>query len=150
MQPAVVEAERDGRRERLLEAENEVLRLIVEQAPLSAVLTQLVRMAEQHGSAGLLASILLLDEDGLHLRHGAAPTLADAYNRAIDGIEIGPSVGSCGTAAFRGEPVVVTDIATDPLWSAFKDLAALHGLRACWSTPIMSSRGQVLGTFALY
>ncbi|HZU27727.1 MAG TPA: GAF domain-containing protein [Bryobacteraceae bacterium] len=150
MQPLVAEAERDGRRERLLEAENDVLRLIIDQAPLPAVLTQLVRMAEQHGSAGLLASILLLDEDGVHLRHGAAPTLAEGYNRAIDGIEIGPSVGSCGTAAFRGEPVVVTDIANDPLWADFKDLAALHGLRACWSTPIMSSRGQVLGTFALY
>jgi PAS domain S-box-containing protein len=98
----------------------------------------------------LLASILLMDEDGVHLRHGAAPSLPEAYNRAIDGIEIGPNVGSCGTAAYRRQSVVVSDIATDPLWAAFKDLAESHGLRACWSTPVMSSRGQVLGTFALY
>ena len=72
------------------------------------------------------------------------------YTRAVDGVAIGPSVGSCGTAAFRGEPVVVTDIATDPLWADFRDLALGHGLRACWSTPILSSQGKVLGTFAVY
>jgi PAS domain S-box-containing protein len=149
-QELLAERERSGRRERLLEGENEVLRLIVERAPLSSILTQLVRVAEQQGSAGLLASILLMDDDGLHLRHGAAPSLPDTYSRAIDGIEIGPSVGSCGTAAYRREPVVVSDIANDPLWANFKDLAMQHGLRACWSTPVMSSRGQVLATFALY
>jgi len=149
-QELIAERERAGRREKLLEGENEVLRLIVERAPLPSILTQLVRVAEQQGSAGLLASILLLDDDGIHLRHGAAPSLPDTYNRAIDGVEIGPSVGSCGTAAYRREPVVVSDIATDPLWASFKDLAMEHGLRACWSTPVMSSRGQVLATFALY
>lgn len=149
-QQLIAERNLSSRRERLVEGENEVLRLIIEHAPLSAILNQLVRAAEHQSSPGLLASILLLDEDGLHLRHGAAPSLPDAYNRAIDGIEIGPAVGSCGTAAYTGEPVVVSDIASDPLWEAFKDLAASHGLRACWSTPIISSRGQVLGTFALY
>ena len=69
---------------------------------------------------------------------------------AIDGIVIGPCVGSCGTAAYRREPVVVSDIATDPLWADFRDLALGHGLRACWSTPILSSEGRVLGTFAIY
>lgn len=138
------------RAQRLLEGENEVLKLIVERAPLSTILTQLTRVAEQQGSPGLLSSILLLDDDGLHLRHGAAPSLPDSYNHLIDGIEIGPSVGSCGTAAYRRQEVVVSDIANDPLWADFRDLAALHGLRACWSTPIVSSRGQVLGTFALY
>jgi len=149
-QELLAERERGGRRERLLEGENEVLRLIVERAPLPSILSHLVRMAEEQGSAGLLASILLMDDDGLHLRHGAAPSLPDTYNRAIDGLEIGPSAGSCGTAAYRREPVVVTEIMTDPLWANFKDLAAPHGLRACWSTPVKSSRGQVLATFALY
>lgn len=144
------ERERGGRRERLLEGENEVLKLIVERAALGTILAEIVNVAERQGSRGLLASILLMDDDGVHLRHGAAPSLPDAYNRAIDGIEIGPSVGSCGTAAYRREQVVVSDILADPLWADFKDLASLYGLRACWSTPILSSRGQVLGTFAMY
>jgi two-component sensor histidine kinase len=101
----------------------------------------------------MLASILLIDVDGKHLRQGAAPNLPNDYNQAIDGVEIGPSVGSCGTAAFRNEPVYVLDIATDPLWTEwtdFKELALSHGLKACWSTPIRSSSNDVLGTFALY
>lgn len=146
----IAERELGGRRERLLAGENEVLKLIVERAPLREILGELVRVAERQGSPGLIASILLLDDDGLHLRHGAAPSLPDSYNRAIDGIEIGPSVGSCGTAAYRREPVIVSDIETDPLWKNFRDLALSHGFRACWSTPIQSARGQVLGTFALY
>ena len=146
----LAERERGGRSQRLLEGENEILRLIVERAPLPVILTQVARVTEQHGSEGLLVSILLLDDDGIHLRHGAAPSLPDAYNRAIDGVEIGPSVGSCGTAAYRREPVVVGDIARDPLWTNFRELAQLHGLRACWSTPVLSNRGQVTATFALY
>jgi PAS domain S-box-containing protein len=97
-----------------------------------------------------LASILLLDEDGIHLRHGAAPSLPRAYSNAIDGAAIGPKAGSCGTAAYRGTPVIVSDISTDPLWEDFRDLAARHGLCACWSTPILSRTKSVLGTFALY
>jgi C4-dicarboxylate-specific signal transduction histidine kinase len=84
------------------------------------------------------------------LRHGAAPSLPMPYTDAIDGLAIGPSVGSCGTAAYRAEPVIVSDIATDPLWADFRDLALAHGLRACWSTPILSSERKVLGTFAIY
>ena len=80
----------------------------------------------------------------------ALPSLPDDYNRAIDGAPIGPRVGSCGTAAYTGRPVVVSDIATDPLWADFKDLALAADLRACWSTPILSKRGDVLGTFAIY
>ena len=86
----------------------------------------------------------------LYGRHGAGPSLPAAYNAAIDGIAIGPSVGSCGTAAFRGEPVFVSDIAADLLWADFRDLALEHGLRACWSVPIRASQGAVLGTFAMY
>jgi PAS domain S-box-containing protein len=118
-------------------------------APLPEALDALARMIEQH-SDGMLASILLLDPDGVRLRHGAAPSLPASYTRAIDGTAIGPDVGSCGSAAYLGEPVVVSKIETDARWVAFKDLALTHGLRACWSTPIKASDGRVLGTVALY
>jgi GAF domain-containing protein len=98
----------------------------------------------------MLASVLLLDEDGRHLRHGAAPSLPGTYNDAIDGLEIGPSAGSCGTAAYRKQPVFVTDIGSDPLWADFRELALNHGQRACWSIPILSTSHGVLETFALY
>lgn len=99
---------------------------------------------------GMLCSILLLDEDGRHLRHGAAPSLPDAYNRAIDGVEIGEGVGSCGTAAYRGERVIVADIQTHPYWAGYRELAQQAGVQACWSQPVKSSDGRVLGTFAIY
>src|SRR5207248_9041557 len=84
------------------------------------------------------------------LRHGAAPNLPKTYTEAIDGAFIGPAVGSCGTAAYRAEQVIVSDIAADPLWADFRELALAHSLRACWSTPIFSSEGKVIGTFAMY
>src|SRR5262249_11022835 len=96
----------------------------------------------------VLASVLLLD--GRQLRHGAAPSLPQAYNEAINGLTIGPSEGSCGTAACRAEPVIVSDIAVDPLWAKHRDLALSYSLRACWSTLIVSSQDEVLGTFAMY
>ena len=99
---------------------------------------------------GIIGSVLLLDEDSARLRHGAAPSLPEAYVKAIDGVRIGPRVGSCGTAAYRREAVFVGDIMSDPLWTDFKDLAAAHGLRSCWSMPILSHQGAVLGTFATY
>ena len=98
----------------------------------------------------MLCSILLLDADGIHLRHGAAPSLPPEYCDAIDGVTIGPNVGSCGTAAYRREPVIVEDTATDPLWTDFRVLALSHGLRACWSIPIFDAKRKVLGTFAMY
>jgi two-component system, NarL family, sensor kinase len=98
----------------------------------------------------MLCSILLLDEDGVHARHGAAPSLPDCYVKAIDGSPIGPQAGSCGTAMYRGRPVIVADILEDPLWKDYRDLAAAAGLRACWSTPILSHQGKVLGSFAAY
>ncbi len=104
----------------------------------------------QEQSPGTIASVLLLDENGTHLRHGAAPDLPAEYCRMIDGAAIGPCAGSCGTAAFRGERVIVSDIAADPLWKNYKGLALKHGLRSCWSEPVLSSRGKVLGTFAMY
>jgi PAS domain S-box-containing protein len=104
--------------------------------------------AESWSTSGMLGSILLLD--GANLRHGAGPSLPNAYNAAINGIAIGPEVGSCGTAAFSKKPVYVSDIASSPLWADFRELALSHGLRACWSTPILSASGEVLGTFAMY
>ena len=99
---------------------------------------------------GIFGSVLLLDEDGQHLRHGAAPSLAEAYTKAIDGVRIGPKVGSCGTAVYRREPVIVTDIMSDPLWEDYRELVAPYGYRSCWSTPILSHQGTVLGVFAMY
>lgn len=134
----------------LLAGQNQALQLAIGGAPLHEVLEVLVHTAESQSSGSFLCSILLLDEDGKHLRHGAAPSLPAAYNAAIDGIAIGPAVGSCGTAAHFGHAIYVTDIARDPLWIHFKDLALQHGLRACWSTPFVSKEGAVLGTLALY
>lgn len=110
----------------------------------------MARCIENLAPQEVLVSVLLAEPDGLHLRHGAAPSLPDFYNRAIDGIATGEGVGSCGTAAHRRQPVVVTDIATDPFWDDFRDLAGQAGLAACWSTPILARDGSLLGTFAMY
>jgi len=99
---------------------------------------------------GTLGSVLLLDAAGARLLTGAAPSLPAFFNEAIHGVAIGPAVGSCGTAAFRGERVLVADIQTDPLWTDYKALATQAGLAACWSEPIRSTRGRVIGTFACY
>ena len=120
------------------------------QEALGPTLELLLAAVEVQFEGQMLASILVLDEDGEHLRHGAAPSLPRDYCAAIDGVKIGPKVGSCGTAAYLGHPVYVTDIAKDPLWADFKDLAAQYGLRACWSTPIDGQTRRVLGTFAIY
>ncbi|MDX1970390.1 MAG: PAS domain S-box protein, partial [Planctomycetaceae bacterium] len=132
---------------------NRVLAQIAAGASLTNILDDLVLFVEEMlgDSRG---SILLLDADGRHLRLGAAPNLPPAYNRAIDGVEIGPNVGSCGTAAYLRETVVVGDIAADERWQAFRELAAEHGLVSCWSVPILAreaeANSEVLGTFAVY
>jgi PAS domain S-box-containing protein len=126
-----------------------VLAMVMAHAPLPEILATLCANIEKHHS-GLLCSVLLLDADGKTLRHGASPSLPREYSQAIDGTQIGPCVGSCGTAAYRREPVIVSDIATDPLWAAYRHLALTHGLQACWSTPIASQDGGILGTFAIY
>ena len=127
-----------------------VLELAMADSPLEQTLGELIRIVESTSRTNVLGSILLLDEDGLHLRHGAAPSLPAAYCDAIHGAEIGPCAGSCGTAAFRAEPVFVSDIANDPLWADFRELAEAHELRACWSIPILTAGRKVLGTFAMY
>ncbi|HMF90500.1 MAG TPA: ATP-binding protein [Candidatus Angelobacter sp.] len=101
-------------------------------------------------SSELLCSICLVDPSRTYLINGVAPSLPESYLEAINGLRIGPKAGSCGTAAYLGKPVIVTDIANDPLWADFRDLALPLGLRACWSTPIFSRDGKILATFALY
>ena len=136
-------------RTRELELHNQILKSISLGASLPAVLDELVhRVEELH--PGCLCSILLLDTEGRHLQQGAAPSLPDFYNRAIDGIAIGDGVGSCGTAAYRKERIIVADIQQHPYWQPYRELAAQAGLGACWSQPFTGRNGRVLGTFAIY
>ncbi|HEY0060118.1 MAG TPA: PAS domain-containing protein, partial [Flavisolibacter sp.] len=136
--------------EAFIQEQGEVLQMITQGKPLPLILERLVRWIESQAADGLLASVLILDAEGKHLRHGAAPSLPSAYNTAIDGIVIGPRVGSCGTAAFTKQTVIVENILTDPLWEEFRELALTHNLQACWSTPLIGSDGAVKGTFAIY
>jgi len=124
-------------------------KMILLGALLNEVLTTITRLIEAH-STGMLCSILLLDDDSLHLRYGIAASLPEAYRAATDGICIGPDVGSCGTAAYLRQPVFVSDIASDRRWAKFREVALQSGLRAAWSTPILSHDGKVLGTFGMY
>jgi signal transduction histidine kinase len=137
------------RAEALRDGESRILEMIARDAPLEEILENLVLVVEAQ-FAGLLCSVLLLDQDGQHARHGAAPSLPKAYSEAINGLLIGPKAGSCGTAMYRREPVVVTDILLDPLWEPYRAVADPHGFRACWSTPILAHSGKPLGSFAMY
>src|SRR5687768_5906284 len=123
--------------------------MIAADAPLSDILTELVLMIEAQ-SPEMICSILLLSDDGNHVRHAVAPSLPENYIKVIDGSPIGPKHGSCGTAMYRGKPVIVSDISTDPLWEEYRNFASAIGVAACWSTPILSSKGKVLGSFAMY
>ena len=124
-----------------------ILELIATGKPLTTILNELCLACEGQMS-GLAASILLLEEDRLRVAGG--PTLPEGYSQAIDGLLIGPAAGACGTAVYRKEPVIVTDIAADPLCEQIKEVPLRHGLKACWSVPIQGSDGKVLGTFAMY
>jgi diguanylate cyclase (GGDEF)-like protein/PAS domain S-box-containing protein len=135
--------------EQLEAGQHEILEGVAAQRPLAESLDRIARLHETM-NPGALCSLLLLDDDGRHVLHGAAPSLPDAYNRAMHGQEIGEAHGSCGTAAWRGERVVVADIANHPYWEKYRQLALAHGLEACWSTPVSGSHGEVLGTFAVY
>lgn len=132
-----------------LQWERRALELVLRPDTLAEVLDALMRGLEEQ-APGALCSVLLLDQAGTRLLHGAAPSLPPEYSQAIDGIAIGSSAGSCGTAAHDNRQVIVADIATDPLWADYRALALRHGLRACWSTPIRADDGRVLGTFATY
>jgi PAS domain S-box-containing protein len=146
---AVMDITERKRGEALRNGERSVLEMIARDAPLEEIFEKLVRVVEARFD-GLLCSVLLLDDDGEHLRHGAGPSLPMAYMKVIDGLSIGPKAGSCGTAMYRRESVVVTDILQDPLWEPYRHMAEPFGLRACWSTPMLAHSGKVLGSFAMY
>ncbi len=130
-------------------AQHQVFEMIATGTALPLVLDSLVRLVENH-SDGMLCTVLLLDEDGITVRHGAAPSLPPGYIEAINGLRIGPNSGSCGTAMYLGQRVIVTDILADPLWENYRDVSRQFGLRACWSAPIFSPQRKVLGSFAMY
>ena len=131
------------------QAHDAMLEMVARGVMLGNILDAIVKQVE-HEEPSARCSILLLDAEGKHLLKGAAPSLPDFYNDAIHGIEIGMGVGSCGTAAWLGQRVVVEDIDTHEYWKPYVSLAQKAGLRACWSEPIVSSQGKVLGTFAIY
>src|SRR6202790_4932199 len=137
------------RAEALLAAENKILEMVATGRPLVVILDGLCRLVDTLCDKSL-ASILLIDPNGRCLRRGAGPSFLEAFMAAMDGVEIGPCVGSCGTAAYRKEQVIVSDIVTDPLWANYRELAFANGLRSGWSTPILSSDGSVLGVFGIY
>ena len=148
------EAERELAKSRECEdafrsGQGRVLEMIAQGATLSDVLASLVTLIEAQ-SEGMICSVLQLSEDGKHIRHGAAPRLPEIYVQAVNGAPIGPKNGSCGTAMYRGQPVIVNDMLVDPLWEDYRELAKLSGLRACWSTPSFTGYGKVLGSFAMY
>src|SRR3954471_24681278 len=126
-----------------------ILEMVASDAPLPDVLKAIVLLMEAQAE-GMVCSILLLSPDGKHIRHGAAPGLPEEYTKAVDGAPIGPRNGTCGTAMFLRQPVVVDDILSSPLWADYPELARMVGLRSCWSTPILSPRTEVLGSFAIY
>jgi diguanylate cyclase (GGDEF)-like protein/PAS domain S-box-containing protein len=131
------------------QSRSQVLEMLAHDAPLTDILQAIVRGVETERPA-MLCSILLLTPDGAHLSNGASPSLPDFYLAAIEGLAIGPMVGSCGTAAWTAQRVVVEDIQSHPYWTPYRELAARAGLKACWSQPICAANGQVLGTFGMY
>lgn len=133
-----------------IKSQREALELTLRGKPVERILDILTKMIEEHTGSSAMASALLVSPDGKHLIHGAAPSLPNAYIKSIEGIAIGEDSSSCGLCAYLGEPVIVESISTDPRWLNFRELAMTYGLKACWSTPILSSHGRVLGTFALY
>ncbi len=149
----VVGISRDISQRRLADAlrdgQARILEMIARSAPLAEVLDHVVRLVESQ-LIGISGAVMLLDKAGLHLRRGAAPSLAETFTAAIDGLRLGPGVGPCGAAVRERRSVIVADVQDDPLWSDFRPLAAAHGLRSCWSNPILSYEGVVLGVVAFY
>lgn len=135
--------------EAMRSGQSALLEMVAKGAPLTPTLNQLLLLIEGQ-SRGVYCSIMLLDDDGCHMHSAAGPSLPPEYMALLEGVEIGPGVGSCGTAMFRREQVVVSDILQDPLWAPYRELAAPFGLRACWSRPIFGQEGNVLGSFAMY
>ena len=132
----------------LSNGQQQILALIAQGVSLNTILQETARSIESHAHHPAYCSFLMIDAEG-RLRYAAAPSLPAAYNALIDGVQIGPEVGSCGTAAYCKASVTVTDIATDPLWANYQ-VALDFGLRACASTPILGAEGEVLATLAMY
>ncbi len=137
------------RAEALLAAEKRTLEMIASGACLADILERLCEAVDAQAS-NIKSAVMLMDADGMHLRTAAGPRLAKGWIEAITPLEIGPTVGSCGSAAFLKHRVIVSDIATDPLWANYRELALGYGLRAAWSQPLLSKNQQVLGTFGMY
>ncbi len=139
------------RGEALFIGEKRLLEMMATGVPLEQILNVLCQIIQEY-RPGTLASVLLLRPDGVHLESIAGPSLPKGWRQEMEKLPIGPCAGSCGTAAYRGSAVIVSDIATDPLWDVPEHRAAAlnHGLRASWSNPILSSEGKVLGTFCIY
>ncbi|MET0322448.1 MAG: ATP-binding protein [Duganella sp.] len=133
----------------LRDGKNKLLEMIAQSAPLDATLDKLVQLIESQ-SPDVICTVMLLGPDGRTVASAAGPTMPRAYLDSLIGLPIGASVGSCGTAMFRRETVIVADILHNPLWEPYKDMAAQYGLRACWSIPIMHDRTNVIGSFAMY
>ena len=150
-QSTLLEREQYGRRksDELNSGQSKLLEMIAKGADLKETLSALMLLIESQ-SNGVTCSTLLLDEDGIHIRAGAAPNLPDEYSQKLDGLSIGPMVGSCGTAMYLKKQVIVTDMMSDPLWAPYKGLVEPYGYRACWSTPIFLDQSKVLGAFAMY
>jgi PAS domain S-box-containing protein len=139
-----------SRLEAIIEGQAYVLEMISQNVSIQEVLEGIIVWVEGHSEGEVLSSILLADKDAKTLLHGAAPSLPDFYNKAVHGLTIAYGEGSCGTAAFTRQQVIVEDIANDPLWAKYTDITAQAGLGACWSTPLIGKEGNLLGTFAMY
>ena len=134
----------------VMEVERRMLELVATGASLSEVLDTLTRAIERFSPESLCTVMLLDEEHRRNLLLASGPNLPQLYLQALDGLEIGPDVGACGSAAFRNETIVVDDIATDYRFATARDFVLSHGLRSCWSVPVCDSRNTVLGTFATY
>ncbi|MBJ7312944.1 ATP-binding protein [Rugamonas sp. CCM 8940] len=149
MHVRVIDISSRTRAEALRQGQNALLEMIARGAPLTATLDQLIHLIEAQ-SDGVLCAVMLLADDGVSMQAGAGASLPPAYLHAFEGLAIGPAVGSCGTSMYRKETVVVADILNDPLWAPYRAMAGEHGLRACWSTPIIFEQDHVFGSFAMY
>jgi signal transduction histidine kinase len=149
MHARIVDITRRAMADELRAGQGRLLEMVARGAPLKETLEHLMLLIESQ-SEGVYCSVLLLDDDGVSVRPAAGPSLPADYMAALDGLRIGPASGSCGTAMYRKETVIVADIMNDPLWAPYKGLVEAYGLRACWSTPIYLDQQQVLGSFAMY
>lgn len=149
MHVRIVDITERNKEEQLRIGQGKLLEMVARGEPLNETLDSLMLLIESQ-SEGVLCSVVLLNEDGITVQPASGPSLAPEYMAALEGLAIGPGAGSCGTAMYRKEIVIVSDITSDPLWAPYKHLVEPYGLRACWSTPIYLDKEHVLGSFAMY